>query len=182
MKTITSYPKHTKNPFMEEILCIKTKNKTVKVSKNPIDVYDEDTGQLHQADFISVQERVDKEQFVKLLGAGVQLMVDLSPKALKVFIYCLKSLQQNSDQIYFDIDECKKMSGYRNHRSVYDGLVELIEKKVMAKANRVNIYFINPQYAFNGNRLVLIRDYIKDEGTNGITLPVNNEDIHSLNP
>ena len=39
-------------------------------------------------------------------------------------------------------------------KTLYRGVNELIKSQILAKSNRVGVYFINPSFVFNGDRLV----------------------------
>ena len=38
-------------------------------------------------------------------------------------------------------------------KTLYRGINELIKSEVIAKSNRIGVYFINPSFCFNGDRL-----------------------------
>lgn len=54
-----------------------------------------------------------------------------------------------------------EMTGYKSTRSVWEGLAELLDKGFIARSRKTHIYYINPEMAFNGDRLFQFHDWIK---------------------
>jgi len=169
MVKFSNFPKHHDSPFMEKLTTIKHRDKTVKMSKEPIQFVDTDTGELSDsALFLHVKEKVDKESFVKIFKGQLRFLFDLNKTALKVVGYLMEALPINRDMVLFDLNDCLEYTEFANKKSVYDGLAELLKKGILAKSDKINIFFVNPSIAFNGNRMVIINDYKRKHDTKGV--------------
>lgn len=151
---IRSFPKYDINPFLDGIIP-NTKGKTVGMSKKPIDVGDANG----ETAFIYLKKEVDKERFMKIYIEQMRMLFDLSSGALKVFGYICESLPINGDRIIFDIEEAKKYTGYTTDKTIFSAKTELLNKGFLARTKTSNVYYINLNVYFNGDRLVVINDY-----------------------
>lgn len=52
------------------------------------------------------------------------------------------------------------------YSTVYRSITQLIEKKLLAKADMTGCYYINPQIFFKGDRIILLNEYIKKDMKN----------------
>jgi predicted transcriptional regulator len=154
---IIDYPKNEENPFIHELLSIKRKNKIVAVARNK-SVVDRLTGEATDAVFMGIQREVDKEDFVKIFTSGMKELFDLSKNTLKVFSYLL-SITSFDDKIFFELNHCKKYTGYTSRETIFKAIRELLQNGIIAKSLHPNMYFINPNYFYKGDRLVMIREY-----------------------
>lgn len=118
---------------------------------------------LAPAGFHEVVE-VDRTQFVKVYVGGVTAFNDLSSPGSKVFkmVYNFIIKNPNSDAIYLYYKEAKSMG-----RATFDrGIVELLAKEILYKSTRPNLFYLNINYMFNGDRLALVKEYrLKAEET-----------------
>ena len=55
--------------------------------------------------------------------------------------------------------------GFKTRKSVYDGVIELLEKGILTRSSNSKKYWVNPLVIFNGNRITFINDYILTQGT-----------------
>lgn len=161
-KGIKDYPINERNPFMDTLV-VETRQKTYAVSKKKLALIDVETEQ-QQIAFIGAQKQIDKEKFVKLFVEQIKVIFNLSSAGIKVFGYFLVSATKkiSDDEIVFDFDECVEFTGYSkgNKESIYKGLRELLENQIIARSKMVNVYFINPAIFFNGDRMVIVNEYI----------------------
>lgn len=165
----SEFPKYHDSPFMEKLTTIKHRNKTMKMSREPIQFIDKSTGEISDtALFLHVKEEVDKESFVKIFKGQLRSLFDLNKTALKVAGYLMEALPINKDMVLFDLQECLEYTGFANKKSVYDGLAELLEKEILAKSDKINVFFINPSIAFNGNRMIIVNDYKRKHDTKSV--------------
>ncbi|MFC5534812.1 RepA protein, partial [Rhodocytophaga aerolata] len=84
----------------------------------------------------------------------------LSKPAQKVCAYVM-SITEFNDRIIFELDDCKKFTGYTSNEAVYKGLTELLDNEMIARASASNLFFINPQVFYKGDRIVLLTEYRK---------------------
>jgi len=156
---LSDYEQFTHNPFINgnSILPIKRRNTTIG-SKDHILINDK-TGEVGGIVAIHRVEEVDSETFIKIYTKELKDLFSLKPNAMKILSYILSIIPPNKDKILFDIDECKKYTGYSASSTILDGLSVLIENSIIARTEKTYIYYINPNIIFNGNRMVLINEY-----------------------
>ena len=166
-------PVYDHNPFIESILDLKIKKKTVSISRNPEAAINE-RGEYIGDKYMIVKKKVDKEEFVKVFKDQLTIIFELSKTAQKMLTYFIKVLGINKDFVVFDKEKARLYSGLNSKASMYAGMSELIQKQVIAKSNLTQIYFINPAILFNGDRLVVINAWERtDSNGNTFTPPEN---------
>lgn len=163
---ITKFEEYSENPFIEKVIedvKVVKKMKTVipKTGRSEIQMIVSDGGEVtgHSAFFQFIE--VDEEKFAKLYLSQLSSLWNLSKPAIKVFTYILSVLPPKSDKFYFDISECSKYTGYSAKSSIFTGLAELIEAKIIARTKNHYKYYINPLVVFNGDRVTFAKTYIK---------------------
>lgn len=158
---LTKFKRCEKNPFIEG-MTITSRNKMVASSKYSLPGISkkDKKGDVEQL-FLYMRKEVDSKQFVKLYKDNIQFMFSLKQNAQKVFGYFMDKAEMNKDIIYFSDKECMKHSGYKAIQSIYTGLAELLNKKFIARGDKPNKYFINPEVFFNGDRFVVVKDFWK---------------------
>lgn len=165
--SITQFKKNKENPFVKQALeqiqnniVKKYKTATKTGEKAILKAVDENGIELGHTQFIR-QIEVDEEQFAKLYLMQFKEFMDLKPQAWRVLGYILNILPINKDTIFFDLEDCKDYTKYKSANSVYTGLASLIKKQVIARGKNSHMFFINPMYVFNGNRLTFAKTYVK---------------------
>lgn len=92
--------------------------------------------------------KVYKESFVTIKDFGTP--------ALRIFCYIAVHLKPKKEEIYINMELCNEFCGYNSRQPFYQGIVELLEKEVIAKKRGSDhYYFINPNVFFNGERVTL---------------------------
>jgi hypothetical protein len=84
--------------------------------------------------FLEVSYQISTNNLYKLFT--------LSRASQRVLLYLLS--ESKTGQIQFDLLECKQFTGFKNDRSVFDGLIELLGTEIIARGKR-QVYFINKQ-------------------------------------
>ena len=72
-------------------------------------------------------------------------------------------LLPKKDEFYFILDDCLKYTGYKNHKSIHEGLASLLNASIIARGKTEHFYYINPMIAFNGDRVTFAKTYIKKQ-------------------
>ncbi|HGS5998624.1 TPA: hypothetical protein ACMELR_005193, partial [Klebsiella pneumoniae] len=126
-----------------------------------------DTSKTYFANIVHTQE-VDKEEFIKLYTSQIKAYFDLTKTAYKVFFIFLRIYQDaiGKDHFYLSCKKAMSLAEKIDHfilsESIfYRGIKELIEKRIIAKTNEKNWYFINPAIVFNGDRARFVSEIIK---------------------
>lgn len=154
--------KHRSNPFTADLV-VKTKDKQVKVTSLGTDnnvLVNQDTGET-QGTHVVTYKKVDEQEFIKLFTANIALTFDLTAAGIKAFGVLSFALQNsiNKDQVFLDeliledfLKENKNVKAL-SIKTLYRGINELIKAQILAKSVRAGLYFINPNFVFNGDRV-----------------------------
>ena len=95
----------------------------------------------------------DDEKFIKWYRGSYERIGELSNAGVRVLSYILIKLKANRDWVSIDMDECMAHCGYTSVQAVRNGLLDLLEYRyIQRKSGGSNLYFINPNYFFNGQR------------------------------
>lgn len=163
-KSRRGFVRYKENPFLlPAVENTKSGSKRVTSNKDKLLIISEKTGeQLAGAGFFHYQE-VDKTQFLKLYVNGVKALTELSSSGTKVFEVLYRTVQDNinKDTIFLAFDLIDQNIVTISESTFYRGMKELIEKKFIAETTTQNLYFINPDFLFNGDRLSFVKTFIK---------------------
>lgn len=104
---------------------------------------------------------VDKTQFVKLYINGVKAFQELTASGSKVFEIIYRVVQQSpgTDRFYLHFMEVQRLGVSISERTFHRGVSELLEKAFIYESTTPNMYFLNIDYLFNGNRLAFVKEY-----------------------
>ncbi|HDY7331942.1 TPA: hypothetical protein RRE02_005244, partial [Klebsiella pneumoniae] len=146
---------------------IETRKRNLTVSRGTELIERKDTSKTYFANIVHTQE-VDKEEFIKLYTSQIKAYFDLTKTAYKVFFIFLRIYQDaiGKDHFYLSCKKAMSLAEKIDHfilsESIfYRGIKELIEKRIIAKTNEKNWYFINPAIVFNGDRARFVSEIIK---------------------
>ena len=162
------------NPFRYKLQTKIGIQRVVKGSVNAVgsvDIIDRNTGEVvsgaEENRVFVKRERVDDDIFVKLYSDRIKAMFNLSHPAIKIFGYFLHIMQRpeniNRDVVYLDMKDCQEFCGYKTHPMIYTGLKELVVNGFIARHPRQNHFYVDPNVAFNGNRIVVMEEYVRKE-------------------
>ncbi|HEB5459740.1 TPA: hypothetical protein R0F83_005350, partial [Klebsiella pneumoniae] len=146
---------------------IETRKKNLTVLRGTELIERKDASKSYFANIVHTQE-VDKEEFIKLYTSQIKAYFDLTKTAYKVFFIFLRIYQDaiGKDHFYLSCKKAMSLAEKIDHfvlsESIfYRGIKELIEKRIIAKTNEKNWYFINPAIVFNGDRARFVSEIIK---------------------
>jgi hypothetical protein len=154
------------NPFLEGMI-VPVKGKQVRLSRLGRDeniLVNQNTGEV-QGTHVTTYKRVDGEQFVKLFTANIALTFDLSAQGIKAFNVLMWAMQKQSvskDEVFLDTHIREEFLAVYNDKdkpiklsqpTFARGLAELTKAQIIAKTIRQGVYWINPNFAFNGDRI-----------------------------
>lgn len=183
--------RHETNPFLEGMV-VPVRDQRVKVSRMGKDdnvLINQSTGEM-LGTHVTTYKRVDAEQFVKLFAANIALTFDLKAAGIKAFNVLLWILQNKSiskDLIPLDKFALEEFLRAHNERkppiklsqpTFWRGLAELETAQIIAKHVRAGWYFVNPNFAFNGDRIAfttMIEKAAKKTDTKTIDMFENQE-------
>jgi hypothetical protein len=128
---------------------------------NRMMIVSEHTGEIiAPAGFWQAQE-VDKTQFVKLYINGVKAFKDLKSAGTKVFEILYMEVQRNisQDAIWLTFPSINQLETSMSETTFYRGMKELLEKGFIAESLAPGMYYLNPDYMWNGDRLAFVKEY-----------------------
>lgn len=167
-KTYKDFEQYKANPFLNQVLDT-TKPGVKRIlgkSNDEMMIVSQRTGELlNSSDRLSVgffkNVEVDRTEFIKLYVNGVSAIAELSGAGNKVFKIVCNELQKykDKDQITLAFNLVDQEQNKISKPTFYKGLTELLEKNFIAKTNAINVFFINPSYIFNGDRLAFVKSY-----------------------
>ena len=175
------------NPFLDKLV-VRTRTKSVEVA--PIgkekDVYiNGTTGEVAGTE-VRTYKKVDDAEFVKLFTANIALTFDLKSagiKAFNVLMYTVQRVAIERDLIAFDhftLDDFNEFHEKKLSLSTFKrGINELIKAQIIARNVRSGHFYINPNFCFNGNRIVFQTIIEKKESNAEYDKHINN--LNDLN-
>jgi len=158
--------RHRFNPFVEDMI-VPVKSRQVKISKMGADnnvLFNQSTGEVHGT-HVSTFKKVDGEQFIKLFTANIGMTFELSSAGIKTFSVLLWTVQHKAlekDQVMLDSFILEDfIEAHTDNKpplklsitTFKRGLNELERSQIIAKTVRQGIYYFNPNFVFNGDRI-----------------------------
>lgn len=162
---LTDFPKYESNPFAESVYETLSTKKKYRVLKNnsgtngQLIVDNDNTDVVLGTSVFTSSEIVDEEKFVKIFLNQIALLWDLGKPAIKVFSYIMTVITPNKDSFIFRKKLCMEFVNYSSEKPIFEGLAELIKVGIIAKTNYDFEFYINPALIFNGNRIVIAKEY-----------------------
>jgi len=163
---------YPENPF-EKMLAVHItesgKTKIDKVLTQTGQLVDTESGEAIEGEslFIATKKVVDGDQFTKIFHDSIKNTVNISNKAIHILMwYIAPQLKKDELQVLFDLDDCEKLTEY-SRSSIYTALAELLNAEIIARTKYQWLFFINPLYLFNGDRIRVVNDYVRKTTNNG---------------
>lgn len=149
-----------RNPFID-YMEIRTNSKIIIGKTNAI-ATNTNTGEMMGQQMIASFRKVDAEQFVKIFADKISTIFDLSRAGYRMLITVIAVIQQQSidkDIFVMSYNDAQKIPFSKDKpltRNAFKrGTAELINNGIIARAQNVNMYYINPSVIYNGNRTKL---------------------------
>lgn len=156
---------YEKNPFMQSAE-IATKTRRVTNKRGDMMLVKSDTGEIQtQIAGFWEGEEVDSTKFVKLFIRGVKALKELTGAGTKVFEVLYLRVQENigKDQIYMAFASVDQTLTPMSNPTYDRGIRELIEKGFIAATPAQGMYWLNPDFVWNGDRLTFVKEYRKKQ-------------------
>ena len=152
---------YEKNPFMFDV-DVRTRRVTNK--SGDMMLVNSQTGEIQSqiAGFWQGEE-VDSTKFVKLFVQGVKALKELTGAGTKVFEVLYLRVQEaiGRDQIYMAFSSVDQALTPMSSPTYDRGMRELIEKGFIAATPSQGMYWLNPSFVWNGDRIAFVREYRK---------------------
>lgn len=187
--SIHATKRYEKNPFTEE-LDVPVATRQVKVApmgKDSHILVNEHTGES-RGTHVTTYKKVDAAEFVKLFTANIAMTFELNSAGIKTFNILMWMMQKKAiqkDLLVLDkytLDEFleahadRKPAVKMSMSTFKRGLNELEEAQIIAKNLRSGWYFINPNFAFNGDRIAFSTIIEKDKDKDKVKSNEEKED------
>ena len=177
-RDLKAYERHEINPFFADLaLEMKLKTKYTSVKTIPADemIVKKDTNEpvSNLSNVLIRRTYVDKSSFIKYYGTLVGMMMNLSPSAVKCFIYFTSKISYDTS-FYFNYNLDYKKIGYKDKKMANNAIKELINMRLIAFSEQIYMFWMNPSVVCKGDRFALIDQFIKDDN---LTPDVINENI-----
>ena len=168
---IAKEDRHSSNPFLPELIRQSKKMEKVTTQYASDDdskfmVLNTNTLSTVPVSIFGVKKVVEINAFVKLYADGVGAITGLNSAGKKVFAVLYMQLRskegQDKDEIILNYDLIsQELKDYLklSRATFYRGIQELIKRRFIAYTMAANVYYINPMYLFNGNRLLIMQQY-----------------------
>jgi len=152
---------YERNPFMMELT---TKTKRITNKRGDMMLVNSQTGEIQTsiAGFWESEE-VDSTKFVKLFVKGVAALKELTNAGTKVFEVLYLKIQETigQDQVYMNFATIDQDITPMSESTYMRGMRELIEKGFLAATPNIGLYWLNPSFIWNGDRLAFVKEYWK---------------------
>jgi hypothetical protein len=156
---------HKSNPFMVDM---QTKTRRITNKRGDMMLVNSETGEVQTniAGFWESEE-VDSTKFVKLFVQGVKALKELTGAGTKVFEVLYLRVQENigKDQVFMAFAAVDQALTPMSNPTYDRGMRELIEKGFIAATPSQGIYWLNPSFVWNGDRLAFVKEYRKKSTT-----------------
>lgn len=154
---------YERNPFMVELT---TKTKRITNKRGDMMLVNSQTGEIQTsiAGFWEAEE-VDSTKFVKLFVKGVAALKELTGAGTKVFEVLYLKIQETvgQDQVYMSFSTVDQTTTPMSEATYTRGMRELIEKGFIAATPNIGLYWLNPSFIWNGDRLAFVKEYRKQQ-------------------
>ena len=154
-----------KNPFLSGAE-VATKTRRVTNKRGDMMLVNSNTGEIQTqiAGFWEAEE-VDSTKFVKLFVRGVKALKELTAAGTKVFEVLYINVQENigKDRVLMSFAEVDQALTPMSESTFMRGMRELVEKKFIAATPTLGVYWLNPDFVWNGDRLAFVKEYRKKQ-------------------
>lgn len=158
---ISDAPVYKLNPA-GDIAIDRRKKITVLKSNVPATAADWQTGEITEGSMAFVNaETVDRERFVKVYLEGMNAYERLKTTGRKVFMLLFAQMRENMNQpgILLSRAAARRHNITINESDFTRGIIQLINCEFIWRSEDANMYWINPEYMFNGNRITFVKQY-----------------------
>lgn len=148
------------NPFMMEV---QTKTRRVTNKRGDMMLVSNEGEIVSNVAGFWEAEEVDATKFVKLFVKGVKALKELTGAGTKVFEVLYLRVQENigKDQVFMAFAAVDQTLTPMSASTYKRGMAELIQKGFIAATPVQGLYWLNPSFVWNGDRLAFVKEYRK---------------------
>lgn len=151
--------KYSSNPFLRDVVATLGDKRVAVAMKANLHELDNDTGTFVEIPGqITKMISADREGFVKLYTAQIDAFFELSKagRAVIKYLIWLHQKEANHHLFYLHLDRVKEAGMTIGKTAWYDGISDLIQRKIVAPSTLPNMFYLNPAVFFNGDRTRLV--------------------------
>lgn len=155
---------YSENPSVAKMR-LKNKPQTLTKPESKAVWVNEDSGECYDRAGLYQVIEVDNAPFVKLYADSVRAFTGLKKTAGRILeIVCLKiSKEKDKDEVYLSMFDAENYGIKKT--TFFNGVKQLCEKEILFEsAKGVGWYFINVNFIFNGDRLIIAKEYRRKRG------------------
>lgn len=101
---------------------------------------------------VSVPHARDSARFIKVFEAAYELMDQLSNTGHRTLQFVFRKARINNGIVHLPAEEAMDVMGFKQTKSFYDGVMELLLLGFLARTEKQGLYFLNQELVFNGSR------------------------------
>lgn len=137
-----------------------------------------DTGQvIGEGTFGFVEEKeIDAAQFVKVYLEGIKQYGQLSKAGATIFEFVYREMSglagKDKDTLMLNYFLAQRWNEKLTRRTYERGINELLDKGFLFRSVAADLYFVNVNFMFNGDRMVVVRQYRRAGSTLQTELPL----------
>lgn len=86
------------------------------------------------------------EQDLEIGISGLDMLKGISPTGLKIYVYLREYVFRDSELIFIYIEDIQKGLKYKEPKSVYNGVNELLSFNVISKSKEKSAFYYNKMF------------------------------------
>lgn len=157
-KRLTDYAVNKDNPYIKSNGYVSSAG-TLSINIDEDDFKTKSVVEVHH---------VDKDELVETIAQILKKRLKISKSGLVLFRYIYQKYKYNKNNsdnkelhpVEIDYKVCTAEMGYTSYQSVYNSLLELLDKNVIARSDNEKVYYLNPLF-FSKTKKLMITEYYK---------------------
>jgi len=160
MQTRRGVAVYSENPFMADV---STKTRRVTNKRGDMMLVSNEGEIVSNVAGFWEAEEVDSTKFIKLFVKGVKALKELTAPGTKVFEVLYLRVQENigKDQVLMAYAAVDQALTPMSEATYTRGMRELVEKGFIAASPVQGMFWLNPSFVWNGDRLAFVKEYRK---------------------
>lgn len=147
------HDKYEHNPFLVD-LQISERSELKKIIDSSAKIVDK--GHEVNLHVVYASEKIrERAKFLKVYDNNLAFLIELTRPGLIMFVYMCKQIRVNKDRVLLESTDASEKYDI-SIRNAREGILNLIDKGIIAKTNDTNIYFFNPKLIYRGERRFLL--------------------------
>lgn len=102
----------------------------------------------------------DRQSHIKVYNDMYDIFTKLTTSGIMILSYLFKELGEDEDEVYLNVQLIMAKHQLKSRTAVYTGIMDLMDKQIIAKKVGGDSYYINPAYVYKGkNRIDWYKRY-----------------------